>query len=311
MTTHVTTNESIKTDLQRSLEQRDRLALVPRAEAAPKFSREQVDLIKTTIAKGASDPELALFLAQCERTGLDPFARQIYFIKRGGIGKAEVSIDGFRVVAERTGEMDGSESFWCGDDGGWTDVWLKKEQPLAAKTIVYRKGCTHPFVGVAKFSEYHVPGNMWTKMPANQIAKCSEALALRKAFPHQLSGLYTDDEMAQAGPGAEDIVRVVAAPLPETPRVELPEGSHRVLRCDANGNKPWAAVLVDASGVESTVTMWSEPVRNLAVECAQDGSPVVATINKSQQLTKLKRYQPPADENAAIDAELASEEMPL
>ncbi len=183
------------------------------AEVRYGFNREQLDLIKTQIAKGANDAELALFLAQCQRTGLDPFSRQIYWISRGGKGSTQVSIDGFRVIAERSGEMDGQEVSWCDETGVWFDVWLKASAPAAARVLVYRKGCSHPFPAIAKFAEYNAGGPMWQKMPANQLAKCAEALALRKAFPHQLSGLYTPDEMAQADTTAPATV-VVAAPAP-------------------------------------------------------------------------------------------------
>jgi phage recombination protein Bet len=179
---------------------------------------EQIDLVKRTIAKGASDDELQLFLNQCRRTGLDPFSRQIYWIARGGKGSTQVSIDGFRVIAERSGEMDGQECHWCGDDGQWVDVWLQKTAPAAARVLVYRKGCAKPFPAVAKWNEYNAGGNMWAKMPATMLAKCAEALALRKAFPHQLSGLYTPDEMGQADNGAPVTVIESVAPAPS----ELP-----------------------------------------------------------------------------------------
>ena len=167
-------------------------------DAQSVMSLEQVDLIKRTIAVGASDDDLKLFLAQCQRTGLDPFSRQIYWIKRGNKGTTQVSIDGFRVIAERSGELDGQEVHWCGEDGDWKDVWLSKSAPAAARVLVYRKGCQKSFPAVAKMVEYNAGGPMWTKMPATMLAKCAEALALRKAFPHQLSGLYTSDEMDQA-----------------------------------------------------------------------------------------------------------------
>ena len=198
--------------------------------AAPAFGLEQVDLIKRTIAKGATDDELKLFLAQCQRTGLDPFDRQIYFIKRKQkdkqtgawveVGQTQTSIDGFRVVAERTGEMDGQEVAWCDETGQWTDIWLKKSPPFAARVLAYRKGCAKPFPGIARFDEYVQtlpdgnPVSMWAKMPANQLAKCAEALALRKAFPKQLSGLYTREEMGQAEHDSPIKGYVVEAPTP-------------------------------------------------------------------------------------------------
>ena len=172
------------------------------------WTPEQTQLISTTIAPGCSNDELRLFAYACQRTGLDPFSKQIYAIKRGGKMTIQAGIDGLRSIAERTGQLDGSETHWCGEDGVWTDVWLAAKPPAAAKTILHRKGASHPFVGVARFADYNAGQGLWSKMPAAMIAKCSEALALRKAFPADLSGVYSTDEMDQA----VEPVTVTAAP---------------------------------------------------------------------------------------------------
>jgi phage recombination protein Bet len=181
------------------------------------WTPEQTQLISTTIAPGCSNDELRLFAYACQRTGLDPFSRQIYAIRRrqkqsdgsyGHVMTIQAGIDGLRSIAERTGQLDGSETHWCGDDGDWRDVWLAAKPPAAAKTILHRKGASHPFVGVARFADYNAGQGLWSKMPAPMIAKCSEALALRKAFPADLSGVYSTDEMDQA----VEPVTVTAAP---------------------------------------------------------------------------------------------------
>lgn len=180
------------------------------------FSAEQIELIKSQIAPGVSDNELKLFLYQCKRTGLDPLTRQIYAIRRK-VWNAETrsydfkmtiqtSIDGFRVIAERTGKYAGQRGpYWCGPDGKWEEVWTKKEFPFAAKVGALRSDFKEPLWGVARWDSYvqtfkdkndnWCVGSMWQKMPDLMIAKTAEALALRKAFPQDLSGIYTSDEI--------------------------------------------------------------------------------------------------------------------
>lgn len=147
----------------------------------------------------APKPDLAVFLHFCQRTGLDPFARQIYMIGRGGKYTIQASIDGLRIVAQRSGNYGGQTMVeWCGTDGIWKDVWLESTPPVAARVGIYYKDSANPTWASAKFDSYNTGSPIWKKMPDLMIAKCAEALALRKAFPNDLSGIYSDDEMEQA-----------------------------------------------------------------------------------------------------------------
>jgi phage recombination protein Bet len=190
------------------------------SDLALKHNEIDMALVARTVAKGCSSDELSLFGAICKRTGLDPFARQIYAIKRGGVMTTQVSIDGARLVAQRSGEYAGQVGpFWCGADGVWVDVWLAKTPPMAAKVGVRRSSFVDPLFAVAIWSEYaQTQGNMWAKFPSVMLAKCAEMIALRRAFPAELSGLYSTEEMSQADDHVA--VSVVQAPVAATRKVE-------------------------------------------------------------------------------------------
>lgn len=159
-------------------------------------------ILKQLYAREATDEELKIFLMIANHLGLDPVRRHIVFIKRIikkgdeeiSVPSYSISIDGLRAIAQKNPLFKGvTAPYWCGDDGKWVDVWMKDVPPIAAKVGVYRSDFVEPIWGIAYYKA-HVqmifdkhkgierPTLVWQKMPEEMLAKCAEALALRRAF---------------------------------------------------------------------------------------------------------------------------------
>lgn len=191
-------------------------ALVP-------YQAEQINLIKQTVAKGVTDLELKLFLYQAQRTGLDPLSKQIHAIKRWNksLNREEMAIqtgiDGYRLIADRTGKYAGSEDPIFEEDNGGKII----KATVTVWKLVDNIKCS--FTASARWSEYY-PGDkqgfMWNTKPYLMVGKCAEALALRKAFPQELSGVYTHEEMQQAGEAIDIKEELRQESKPETPKAK-------------------------------------------------------------------------------------------
>lgn len=179
-----------------------------------KYNQEEMFRKYTEVIAPGQDitkEEFAVYLDYCKRRGFDPLAKDIYVVKRRDyktgrdIMGFQSSIDAIRKRGVASESYEGQVGpMWCGDDGVWKDVWLGNKAPRAAKVGIWRKGFREPVWAVALFDEYAQvdkagkPTRFWEKMPANQLAKCAEALAWRKTFPETFQGIYTAEEMAQA-----------------------------------------------------------------------------------------------------------------
>lgn len=159
--------------------------------AVQNWTPEQMALITNTVAKGATPDELKLFLYRCQNMGFDPLkSGQIYFVKYGNApGSIVVGIEGFRARAARTGKLAGIKRGALRDAkgaliGAWAEVYRNDWRECAREEV--------------PLAEYNTGKSTWVKMPETMIKKVAEAAALRMAFPDDLGGVYTKEEMDQA-----------------------------------------------------------------------------------------------------------------
>lgn len=161
------------------------------------WTQARIDLVLTNYCNGAPEATAMAFIALARRRRLSPEEKQIYLVKRGDKWSMETGIDGLRLIADRTEAYAGRDLPVFGEaiDG----------HPDSASFTVYKivQGQRVPFSAIAFWEEFRPKDDrqafMWKQMPRHMLAKVAEAQALRSAFPADMSGLYIEEEMQQAG----------------------------------------------------------------------------------------------------------------
>ncbi|CAB4164356.1 bet_lambda, phage recombination protein Bet [uncultured Caudovirales phage] len=215
---------------------------------AVQFDDKNLELLRDTICKGATEQEFELFIHACKRTGLDPFAKQIYAVKRWDSTlkreamAVQTGIDGYRLVADRT------DRYAPGRKPTYT---YKEDGKLLAATAYVKKltkdGMWHEVEAEALFDEYCQktkdgnPVSLWGKMPHVMLAKCAEALAIRKCFPAELSGIYTQEEMQQA----DIVVENIAMPKKEIDMTPITKSQLDCLTLFIDGDEVYLASVIE------------------------------------------------------------------
>lgn len=277
----------------------------------PLFTDEQRQMIRDTYANGASDAEFAVLMEIARARRLNPLLRQIHFVsrwdneKRRPVWTAQVSIDGLRAIAERTGKYHGQdEPEYIDDANGALRL---------CKVRVYRNDWTRPAVGIAYWEEYVQttkdggPTRMWARMPHVMLAKVAEALALRKAFPEDMSGLYAPEEMAQASRDEEP--EQLPQPTAPAPR-ELPAPQARPEHPALEQVKAALAGLPDDAKLADIARVWTQHSNELAADgsalkaawsiALEAAALAVPTVTKTERQKLLR---------AAVESERAEHVM--
>lgn len=156
-------------------------AMVPQRAVTQWESREMIETLKQTVAKGATDAQFKMFVEVCKATGLNPFLKEIWFVPNVGVMAGR---DGYLRVANDHPMFDGMSTTVERDEKG---------VPIKATCSVWRKDRSHPITCEAFFDEYRKSSQVWQTYRSAMIGKVAEVLALKRSF--SINGVVTEEEI--------------------------------------------------------------------------------------------------------------------
>lgn len=168
------------------------------------YNQDQVDLIKNTVAKGATNDELQLFLYLSAQYSLDPFKREIWCVKYDDKSAANImtSRDGYLKYAQMNEEFKGLISFVVREGDVFeidaaeykiTHKFGTKRGPILGAWAKCDREGKMPFISYVEFLEYKKGNTIWRTYPSAMIQKVAEVFVLKRAFG--INGLVTKEEI--------------------------------------------------------------------------------------------------------------------
>lgn len=255
----------------------NRLVEVPQKNTLT-YNKEQVDLIKNTVAKGATEDELNMFLYLSKQYGLDPFKREIWFTKYGNQTNIMTSRDGYLKYAQQHTEFEGLISFVVHEGDAFEidaaeykishKFGAKRGKIVGAWARCDRKG-KRPFISYVEFTEYNQNNNIWKKYPSAMIQKVAEVFVLKRAFG--INGLVTKEEMSD-----ETQAYTTDLQKPEEPQVQMMEKDQKTTIWNIAQSKGMSLDELKQFTMKNLQT----PLANLNYEQANELLEIIATYEK-------------------------------
>lgn len=204
---------------------------------------ERQRVLRRTRYSHLTESQYKLLIATAIERKLSPWLDHLWVTSIPGPVRNELvvvaKLQALRDIAETSGEYDTQYGpAWCGDDGKWKKFWPKNIPPSAARVGVLRKGRSKPLWCTAYWEESAVVEvdrtghpmsengkpvltRAWERMPRFMLAKVAEAMALRRAFPQELSGLYIAEELPRTS--RQRTIEIPAGPEvnASTPETEM------------------------------------------------------------------------------------------
>lgn len=165
------------------------------------YNKEKIDLIKRTCCKDATDDELQLFIQVCKNTGLDPFAKQIFAIRRWDSSQKrqvmtiQIGIDGYRLIADRTGKyIPGKDMEYTYDKDGKLFSAKAYGKKLTSDGTWHEISTTAFWNECVQKTKEGKATKFWEEMPLTMLGNSAERRLLKKICPADFAGIHTEEE---------------------------------------------------------------------------------------------------------------------